>query len=136
MGRTIQSATQTWVEEDAALRRFVRALRKSDQVLIDELIALSHSHVAEASYASNLYPMDIYLVSMLLELYKKVKQLELKLEQNGVLPVTEVNPSRGLVSLLELVNQEEDTPAEEQASAPLADDEEAPAEYVDLQEGA
>jgi hypothetical protein len=136
MGRTIQSATQTWVEEDAALRRFVRALRKSDQVLIDELIALSHSHVAEASYASNLYPMDIYLVSMLLELYKKVKQLELKLEQNGVLPVAEVNPSRGLVSLLELVNQEEDTPAEEQASAPLEDDEEAPTEYVDLQEGA
>ncbi|MHB8089873.1 MAG: hypothetical protein ACYDH2_16660, partial [Anaerolineaceae bacterium] len=75
MGRTIQSATQTWVEEDAALRRFVRALRKSDQVLIDELIALSHSHVAEAYYASNLYPMGIYLVSMLLELYKKVKQL-------------------------------------------------------------
>ncbi len=136
MGRTIQSATQTWVEEDAALRRFVRALRKSDQVLIDELIALSHSHVAEASYASNLYPMDIYLVSMLLELYKKVKQLELKLEQNGVLPVAEVNPSRGLVSLLELVKQEEDTPAEEQASAPLEDDEEAPTEYVDLQEGA
>ncbi|MBA4383347.1 MAG: hypothetical protein C0410_01285 [Anaerolinea sp.] len=137
MGRTIQSATQTWVEEDMALRRFVRALRKSDQVLIDELIALSHSHVAEASYASNLYPMDIYLVSMLLELYKKVKQLELKLEQNGVLPVTEVNPSRGLVSLLELVNQEEDALAdEEQASASLEEDEDAPAEYVDLQEGA
>ncbi len=137
MGRTIQSATQTWVEEDQALRRFVRALRKSDQVLIDELIALSHSHVAEASYASNLYPMDIYLVSMLLELYKKVKQLELKLEQNGVLPVTEINPSRGLVSLLELVNQEEDDPADElQASASLDEDEDAPAEYVDLQESA
>ena len=137
MGRTIQSATQTWVEEDQALRRFVRALRKSDQVLIDELIALSHSHVAEASYASNLYPMDIYLVSMLLELYKKVKQLELKLEQNGVLPVTEINPSRGLVSLLELVNQEENDPADEvQASDPLDEDEDAPAEYVDLQEGA
>lgn len=137
MGRTIQSATQTWVEEDQALRRFVRALRKSDQVLIDELIALSHSHVAEASYASNLYPMDIYLVSMLLELYKKVKQLELKLEQNGVLPVTEINPSRGLVSLLELVNQEENDPVDEvQASTSLDEDEDAPAEYVDLQEGA
>lgn len=138
MGRTIQSATQTWVEEDAALRRFVRALRKSDQVLIDELIALSHSHVAEASYASNLYPMDIYLVSMLLELYKKVKQLELKLEQNGVLPVTEINPSRGLVSLLELVSQEEENgPADEEpASVFLDEDEDAPAEYVDLQEGA
>jgi hypothetical protein len=136
MGRTIQSATQTWVEEDAALQRFVRALRKSDQVLIDELIALSHSHVAEASYASNLYPMDIYLVSMLLELYKKFKQLELKLEQNGVLPMEEVNPSRGLVSLLELVNQEENDPAEEQTSAAFDDNADDPAEYVDLQEGA
>jgi len=136
MGRTIQSATQTWVEEEQALGRFVRALRKSDKVLIEELIALSHSHVAEASYASNLYPMDIYLVSMLLELYKKFKQLELKLEQNGLLPVEEVAPSRGLVSLLELVNQEENDPAEEQQSASLEDDEDAPAEYVDLQEGA
>ena len=136
MGRTIQSATQTWVEEEQALGRFVRALRKSDQVLIDELIALSHSHVAEASYASNLYPMDIYLVSMLLELYKKFKQLELKLEQNGLLLVEEVNPSRGMVSLLELVNQEENEFDEDQGPVSLEDDEDTPAEYVDLQEGA
>ena len=119
-----------------ALRRFVRALRKGDQVLIDELIALSHSHVAEASYASNLYPMDIYLVSMLLELYKKVKQLELKLEQNGLLPVEELTPSRGITSLLALVDGEDAVSPETapEASAP-SDGEEAP-EYVDLQEGA
>jgi hypothetical protein len=100
------------------------------------LIALSHSHVAEASYASNLYPMDIYLVSMLLELYKKVKQLELKLEQNGLLPVEELHPSRGLVSLLELVNQEPDAPADEAPAFVSPDEDDAPAEYVDLQEGA
>ena len=40
MGRTIQSATQTWVEEEQALSRFTRALRKSDKLLIEELIAL------------------------------------------------------------------------------------------------
>ena len=84
MGRTILSATQTWVEEEKALRRFVRALRKGDQDLIQELIALSRRHIAEASYASNLYPMDIYLVSMLLEMYRKVKALELQLEMAGV----------------------------------------------------
>jgi len=75
MGRTILSATQTWVEEDKALKRFIRALRKSDQDLIQELLALSRRHIAEASYASNLYPMDIYLVSMLLETFRRVKQL-------------------------------------------------------------
>lgn len=137
MGRTIQSATQTWVEEEQALSRFTRALRKNDKLLIEELIALSHSHVAEASYASNLYPMDIYLVSMLLELYKKVKALELKLEQNGVLPVADNPAARGITSLLELVTQDDPEPAEissEGLPDPL--DEVVPAEYVDLQEGA
>jgi predicted dehydrogenase len=84
MGRTIESATQTWVEEEKALKRFVRALRKSDQELVQELLALSRHHIAEASYASNLYPMDIYLVSMLLELFKKVRRLESHLEELGV----------------------------------------------------
>jgi hypothetical protein len=136
MGRTISSATQTWVEEEKALSRFVRALRKSDKDLVEELIALSHSHVAEASYASNLYPMDIYLVSMLLELYKKVKQLELKLAQNGLLPAEEGPSVRGITSLLELVNQDEPAPAEPAELALETDDEPGPAEYVDLQEGA
>ncbi len=86
MGRTIYSATQTWVEEEKALMRFVRALRKSDQSLVQELLALSRKHIAEASYASNLYPMDIYLVAMLLELFKKVKHLETQLEKLGAAP--------------------------------------------------
>lgn len=138
MGRTIVSATQTWNEESQALERFVRALRKSDKLLIEELIALSHSHVAEASYASNLYPMDIYLVSMLLELYKKVKQLELKLEQNGLLPIEDAPAVRGITSLLDLVEQEERATANP-ASPPknvLTDADEPVSEYVDLQEGA
>ena len=88
MGRTIYSATQTWVEEEKALMRFVRALRKNDQVLVQELLALSRKHIAEASYASNLYPMDIYLVAMLLELFKKVKHLETRLEKLGISPVS------------------------------------------------
>jgi len=138
MGRTIRSATQTWDEEARSLARFLRALRKSDQQLLDELIALSHTHIAEASYASNLYPMDIYLVSMLLELYKKVKQLERKLEENGLLPVTEFSgPPRGIVSLLELVDQDEQHSTQDAPDPAPADEEgDSPAEYVDLQEGA
>lgn len=79
MGRTIASITQTWQQEEAALRRFQRALRKEDQALLDELLVMSHLHIAEASYASNLYPMDMYLISILLEVYKQLKATQNKL---------------------------------------------------------
>jgi hypothetical protein len=134
MGRTILSATQTWVEEEKALARFVRALRKGDQLLVQELIALSRQHIAEASYASNLYPMDIYLVSMLLELYKKVRKLEIKVEQidertggSGHI----VEEVRGISSLLELVNHGA-------AATSITDVSEDyhPPEYLDFQEEA
>ncbi len=73
MGRTIASITQTWQQEEAALKRFQRALRKEDQLLLDELLVLSRLHLAEASYASNLYPLDMYLIAILLEVYKQLK---------------------------------------------------------------
>ena len=40
MGRTIQSATQTWIEEEKALQRFTRALRREDQAVMKDLILL------------------------------------------------------------------------------------------------
>ena len=138
MGRTILSATQTWVEEDKALMRFVRALRKKDQVLIEELIALSRKHIAEASYASNLYPMDIYLISMLLELYKKVRQLEIKVEQMDARTGGDgqiVQEVRGISSLLELVSHDAD-PAEQKKDADTEAGTDSGTVYVDFQGGA
>ncbi len=76
MGRTIASITQTWQQEEAALNRFKRALRKEDQILLDELLVMSRLHLAEASYASNLYPLDMYLIAILLELYKQLKSVQ------------------------------------------------------------
>jgi len=134
MGRTILSATQTWVEEDKALMRFVRALRKNDQILIEELIALSRKHIAEASYASNLYPMDIYLTSMLLELYKKVRQLEIKVEEMDLRAGGDGQITRevhGISSLLDLVSHEV-VPDEKKQEA----DAENGTVYIDFQDGA
>jgi len=134
MGRTILSATQTWVEEDKALMRFVRALRKNDQILIEELIALSRKHIAEASYASNLYPMDIYLTSMLLELYKKVRQLEIKVEEMDLRAGGDGQITRevhGISSLLDLVSHEA-VPDEKKQEA----DAENGTVYIDFQDGA
>lgn len=134
MGRTIESATQTWIEEEQALKRFVRALRKNDQELIQELLALSRCHIAEASYASNLYPMDIYLTSMLFELFKKVKRLEVRLEELGA-PIEE-EPRQGreipqLPSLVTLVGGElpEEPKTDEKKTAEGI-------EYVAFQDGA
>ena len=130
MGRTILSATQTWVEEDKALRRFARALRKDDQELLQDLLALSRRHIAEASYASNLYPMDIYLVSMLLEMYRKVRRLEQQLEALGVEFQGEASAIPELPSLIDLVDQ---------AVSDAAENEPAPSngvEYVELLDGA
>ena len=79
MGRTIASITQTWQEEEAALNRFKRALRKDDQALLDELLVMSRLHLAEASYASNLYPLDMYLIAILLEVYKQLKVIQREL---------------------------------------------------------
>jgi hypothetical protein len=134
MGRTILSATQTWVEEEKALRRFVRALRKSDQVLILELLALSRRHIAESSYASNLYPMDIYLVSMLLEMYRKVRHLEnlverLEADTGEDLPLSD-EPILPLPSLMSLVHPDENV-QDESAEKPVGR-----IEYVELQDGA
>ncbi len=132
MGRTILSATQTWVEENKALRRFVRALRKGDQDLIQELLALSRRHIAEASYASNLYPMDIYLVSMLLETFRKVKQLERQLETLGVPPEVhsvEEQEFPDFPTLVDLIS-----PAQEKLRVAKKENSSG-VEYVDLQEG-
>lgn len=52
MGRTIRSAAQTWYEEEKALARFARALRREDQRCLSELLDLSRLHIAEASYAA------------------------------------------------------------------------------------
>lgn len=81
MGRTIKSATQTWMEEEKALLRFTRALRREDQAVMRDLIDLSHLHIAETSYAGNLYPMDMYIISMLLEIAKREQRAEEKLNE-------------------------------------------------------
>ncbi len=112
MGRTLKSATQTWIEEEQALRRFSRALRKEDQRLMAELIGLSRLHIAEVSYASNLYPMDAYLISMMLEMYKKMRRMEETLvtlcERNG-LPLEPATDIPELPDILQLIQSTAET---------------------------
>ena len=105
MGRTIASITQTWQEEEAALNRFKRALRKDDQIILDELLVMSRLHLAEASYASNLYPLDMYLIAILIEVYKQLKatQRQLQAAQGIADPQTQLDSGKQ-THFLELLN--------------------------------
>ena len=72
MGRTVTSITQTFLKERAAFARFRRALRSSDQQVLDDLFASAQKHLAAASYASHALPFETFLLAMLLEEHKEV----------------------------------------------------------------
>lgn len=80
MGRTLPSITQSLNEEQAAFNRFRRALRRSDQLALDELFVAARQHMAAAAYAANLLPMETFLLAMLLEEHKEVIRLRTQVE--------------------------------------------------------
>ncbi len=75
MGRTVTSITQTFLKERTAFARFRRALRNSDQRVLDDLFASAQKHLAAASYASHALPFETFLLSMLLEEHKEIMRL-------------------------------------------------------------
>ena len=75
MGRTLPSATIVFQQEEAAFSRFRRALRRSDQLVLDDLFTSAHQHLAAAQYASHALPFEVFLLSMLLEEHKEVMRI-------------------------------------------------------------
>ncbi len=115
MGKTIKSITQVFNDEQAAFTRFRRALRHSDQLVLDDLFASARQHLAAAAYASHALPMEIFLLSMLLEEHKEVtrlKALTLK-ENNEVLRLTALM-EKALPGLLPPAAPDPDAAGEEQ----------------------
>lgn len=80
MGRTLPSITQVFLQEEDALRRFRRALRRADQLALDELFDAAQQHLAAAAYAGSALPFEIFLLTMLLEEHKEVTRLREMLE--------------------------------------------------------
>jgi len=81
MGRTLPSITQAYLQEQDALQRFRRALRRNDQYALDDLLASARQHLAAAAYAAHPLPFETFLLSMLLEEHKRVLQLERLVEE-------------------------------------------------------
>lgn len=80
MGRTLPSATQAFLQEQEAFSRFRRALRRADQLALDDLFASARQHLAAAAYASHALPFETFLLAMLLEEHKEVIRLRQQLE--------------------------------------------------------
>jgi hypothetical protein len=76
MGRTLASATQQILNEQDALSKFRRALRKEDQNAFDDLFRGARYHVAAIAFASHLLPFETMLLAMLIEQHKRVRRLE------------------------------------------------------------
>ncbi len=80
MGRTLPTISQAFQEEQSNFTSFRRALRKTDQLVLDELFALARRHLAAAAYAANALPMETFLLAMLLEQQKEIHRLKDDLE--------------------------------------------------------
>jgi hypothetical protein len=80
MGRTLPSITIAFLQEQQAYEPFRRALRRSDQRVLDDLFASAHQHLAAAAYASHPLPFEIFLLAMLLEEHKETLRLRQRLD--------------------------------------------------------
>ncbi len=81
MGRTQTSITQQVQIEEEAFLPFRRALRRSDQLVFDELFVAAKNHRAAAAMASRALPMESMLLAMLIEEHKALKYLQVQIEE-------------------------------------------------------
>lgn len=81
MGRTLPTASILIQQEEQSFARFRRALRRSDQVALDDLFAAARQHLAAAQYAAHALPFEVFLLSMLLEEHKQVMRLRQQMDE-------------------------------------------------------
>ena len=82
MGRTLPSITQVFLSElsgNSSIGRFRRALRRSDQIVLDGIFAAAHQHLASAAYTASELPFEIFLLAIVLEQQKEIQGLKQEL---------------------------------------------------------
>ena len=80
MGRTLPTLIQQLTDTEAALARFRRTLRKSDQYVFDGLFAAARRHTAAISQTDALLPFDAALLAILLEQAREIAILRQKVD--------------------------------------------------------
>jgi hypothetical protein len=81
MGRTVIPYTQIVDQERSRWQKFRRALRQEDQQHFDQLFEQARRHTQAGVYASQPWPMEAILMSMLLEHQKALAALAERLRR-------------------------------------------------------
>ena len=81
MGRTVLPYSHIWEEERSRWQKFRRALRREDQAHFDRLFELARLHLQAGVYASNPWPLESMLLSMLLEHEKTLSAIHDRLKR-------------------------------------------------------
>jgi len=76
MGRTVQTANQVILDEQAAFADFRRALRREDQRIFDTLFASARKHTAAISQAGHALPFEAILLAMMVEQAREIERLQ------------------------------------------------------------
>jgi hypothetical protein len=86
MGRSLPPASQLILNQIAELKPIYGALRRSDQLALDEIFDLVQQHRAAIANAASLLPLEAVLVLILLEEHKRVTHVreELHTELEGL----------------------------------------------------
>jgi hypothetical protein len=81
MGRTVIPYSQVLEQEKGRWQKFRRALRREDQEHLDRLFELARLHTQAGVYASQPWPLEVILLSILLEHQKALTELRERLRQ-------------------------------------------------------
>ena len=68
------------MRQQKAFEGFRRALKRSDQLALDDLFVSARKHMAEAAYAAHALPFEIFLLTMILEEHKEVMRLHKQIQ--------------------------------------------------------
>jgi hypothetical protein len=79
MGRTVLPFSRILEQEVQEWRKFRRGLRREDQQFFDRLFEEARLHVQAGVYASNPWPFETILLSILIEHEKALVELRSKL---------------------------------------------------------
>lgn len=84
MGRTVPTYVQLISEQAAKWSKFRRALRREDQMHFDRLIASVRYYSPAGAFQTSDDPRESIVLSMLLDLQKRVAELEARLKMAGM----------------------------------------------------
>ena len=80
MGRSLPPASQLILNQIAELKPIYGALRRSDQLALDEIFDSVQQHRAALANAANLLPLEALLVLVLLEEHKRASHILAEME--------------------------------------------------------